>query len=127
MKNAYSQLKLDPETSKHCNFNIVSGEGTGTYCFFTGFYGLTDMPAALQTITDYTLVGLDNTHCSLDDIIVASCGSKEDHLKLFYKGLKKLYEDILRNYPKCHFAKTEMEWLGYKFTLSGTAPLETKT
>ena len=28
---AYSQLKLDPETARHCNFNIISGERTGTY------------------------------------------------------------------------------------------------
>ena len=29
--------------------------------------------------------------------------------------------------PKCHFAKTEIEWLGHKFTQSGIAPLQTKT
>ena len=32
-----------------------------------------------------------------------------------------------RNQPKCHFAKTKIQWLGYKFTKSGIAPLETKT
>ena len=37
LKNAYSQLKLDPETARHCNFNIISGERTGTYRFITGF------------------------------------------------------------------------------------------
>ena len=29
-KYAYSQLNLEPETATHCNFNIISGEGTGT-------------------------------------------------------------------------------------------------
>ena len=48
LKYAYSQLNLDPETARPCNFNIISGEGTGTYGFITGFYGLTDMPAAFQ-------------------------------------------------------------------------------
>ena len=47
LKYAYSQLKLDPETARHCNFNFISGERTGTYRFITGFYGLTDMPATL--------------------------------------------------------------------------------
>ena len=28
---AYSQLKLDPETSKHCFFNLIGGDCTGTY------------------------------------------------------------------------------------------------
>ena len=123
-KYAYSQLNLDPETARHCNFNIISGEGTGTYRFITGFYGLTDMPPEFQKIMDYTLVGLQNTHCFLDDIIVVSRGSKEEHLKLVYKCLKKLDEDNLRiNLPKCHFAKTEIEWLGHKFIQSGIAPL----
>ena len=128
LKYAYSQLKLDPETAQHCNFNIISAERTGTYRFITGFYGLTDMPAAFQKVMDYTLVGLQNTYCFLDGIIVVSRGSKEDHLKLVYKCLKKLDEDNLRiNLLKCHFAKTEIEWLGHKFSQSGIAPLESKT
>ena len=112
----------------HCKFNVVSGEGIGTYRFVTGFYRLTDMPAAFQKLMDYTLVGLDNTHCFLDEIIIVSRGSKDDHLKLFYNTLKKLDNNNWRiNLPKCHFAKTEMEWLCHKFTKSGIAPLETKT
>ena len=128
LKYAYSQLNLDPEMARHSNFNIIFGEGTGTYRFITGFYGLTDMPAAFQKVMDYTLVGLQHTYCFLDDIIVVSRGSKEEHLKLVYKCLEKLVEDNLRiNLPKCHFAKTEDEWLGQKFTQSGIAPLESKT
>ena len=111
LKYAYSQLNLDPETARHCNFKINSVEGTGTYRFITGFYGLTDMLAAFQKVMDYTLVGLNNTHCFLDDIIIVSRGSKEDHCKLVYKCLKKLDDNNLRkNLPKCHFAKTEIEW-----------------
>ena len=37
LKYAYSQLNLNPETARHCNFNINSGVGTGTYRFITGF------------------------------------------------------------------------------------------
>ena len=58
LKYAYSQLNLHPETAKHCNFNIVSGDMTGTYRFKTGFYGLTDMPAEFQKAMDYTLIAL---------------------------------------------------------------------
>ena len=128
LKYAYSQLKLDPETARLCNFNIISGERTGTYRFITGFYGVTNMPAAFQKVMVSTLVELQNTYFFLDDIIVVSSGSKEDHLNLVYKSLKKLDEDNLRiNLPKCHFTKTEIEWLGHKFTQSGIAPLESKT
>ena len=42
--------------------------------------------------------------------------------------VKKLDEDNLRiNLQKCHFEKTEIEWLGYKFTQTGISPLEIKT
>ena len=50
LKYAYSQLKLHHDTAKHCNFNIICGESTGTYRFKTGFYGLTDMPAEFQKL-----------------------------------------------------------------------------
>ena len=68
------------------------------------------MPAAFQKVIDYTLVGLNNTHCFLDDFIIVSRGTKEDHLKLNYMCLKILDKDNPRiNLPKCHFAKTEIE------------------
>ena len=59
---------------------------------------------------------------------MVSRGSKENHLNLVYKCLTKLDEDNLRiNLPKCHFAKTEIERLGHKFSQTGIAPLESKT
>ena len=86
------------------------------------------MPAAFQSVMDYTLVGVDNTHCFLDDIITVSRASIEDHLKLVYKCLKKLDDDNFTiKLPKCHFAKTEIECLGYKLIQSGITPFETKT
>ena len=60
---AYSQLNLHNDTTRHCNFNIVSGDMTGTYRFKTGFCGLTDMPAEFQKAIDCTLAELDNTFC----------------------------------------------------------------
>ena len=48
LQYAYSQLNLYSDTARHCNFNLLSEDMTGTYCFKTGFYGLTDMPAEFQ-------------------------------------------------------------------------------
>ena len=42
---AYSQIPLDEDTAKQCNFNIIGAQATGTYRFNNGFYGLTDMLA----------------------------------------------------------------------------------
>ena len=33
LKYGYSQLNFDSNTANHCNFNIVSGDMTGTYRF----------------------------------------------------------------------------------------------
>ena len=79
LKYAYSQLILDTNTANHCNFNIISGDMTGTYRFQTGFYGLTDMPAEFQKAMDYTLIGPKNTYCFLNDILIVSKGSLEEH------------------------------------------------
>ena len=126
MKYSYNQLILDPVTSRH--FNNVSGECADAYRFITVLYGLTDIPAAFRKTKDYILVGLINAHCFLDDIIIASRGSDEDHLELVYKCLKKLDEDNLRiNIPNVSFCQKRIEWLGNKFSPSGIAALEFKT
>ena len=128
LKYAYSQLKLIPETSRHCNFNNICGDSTGTYRFQTGFYGLTDMPAEFQKAMDYTLVGLINTYCFLDEIIIVSKGSKESHIQYVYKCLQKLYADNLRiNLSKCRFAKQQINWLGFTFCKKDVKPIESKT
>ena len=72
LQYVYSQLKLHSDTARHCNFNIVSGDMTGTYRFKTGFYGLTDMPAEFQKAIHCTLAGLENSFCFLDDILIVS-------------------------------------------------------
>ena len=128
LKYAYSQLKLHPETSHHCNFNIICSDSTGTYRFKTGFYGLTDIPAEFQKAMDYTLVGLTNTYCFLDDILIVSKGGKESHIEYVYKCLQKLDADNIRiNLSKCHFAKHQMNWLCFTFSKNGVKPIESKT
>ena len=79
---------------------------------------------------NYTLIGLRNTYCFLDDIIIVSTGTEADHLAYVFKCLKKLDDDNLRinlQLQECHSAKTEIEWLGSKFTQNGISPLESKT
>ena len=86
------------------------------------------MPAEFQKVMDYTLKGLQNTYCFLDDIIIVSTATEADHLAYVFKCLKKLDDDNLRiNLQKCHFVKIQIEWLGYKFTQTGISPLESKT
>ena len=68
---------------------------TGIYRFQMGFYGLTDMPAEFQKAMDYTLIGLKNTYCFLDDILIVSEGSLEEHKTYVVNCLKRLDDKIL--------------------------------
>ena len=55
VKHEYIKEKSNAETSLNCNSNLLSGKRTGLYRFLTGFYDLTDVPAAFQKVMDYTL------------------------------------------------------------------------
>ena len=74
LQDTYTQLNLLPETARHLDFKILSGDILGTYRFKPGSYGLTDMPAEFQKATD--TIGLTNTYWSYkDDILVNSSGT----------------------------------------------------
>ena len=69
IKHAHSQIPLDQQLQKHCNFNILVGKATGTYRFLKSFYGLTKRPAAVQKTMDVTLKNCHNKIAFLDDIL----------------------------------------------------------
>ena len=68
------------------------------------------MAAEFQKAMDYILIGLKNTYCFLDDILIVSKGSLEEHKSCVMNCLKRLDDENLRvNLPKCHFGKLEMD------------------
>ena len=52
MTYAYGQIPLHLLGAKHCNFQIIGGESTGTYRFVTSFNGLSVMPTEFQKVMD---------------------------------------------------------------------------
>ena len=54
LKYAYCQIPLHPDTAKRCNFNLVSGEATGTYRFLTGLYGLNRYASRISESTRFS-------------------------------------------------------------------------
>ena len=131
LKNAYGQLSLDNFTSSQCNFSLVGGDITGTYQFYglsTGFYGLGDMPNEFQRVKDSTLGNIPFTNCYLEDILVASKGSLNDHKKIVYKILPTLDSyNLAVKWSKCKFFQKKIDWLGFKISKSEIAPLFDKT
>ena len=79
LEYAYSQIPLHPEIRKHCNFNILGGKSTSTYKFINGFYRLSDMPTTIQKTLDRTLENIHNRFNFLDDILIITKGSPDDH------------------------------------------------
>ena len=128
LKNAYSQLQLCTDTSKQCNFSILGGETTGTYRFLTGFYGLGDMPNELQRVMDSLLKDIPFTNCYIDDILIASKGSLNEHKAIITKILNILdSKNMAVKWEKCAFFQKEIEWLGFKISNSGVKPLVGKS
>ena len=128
LQYAYSQLNLHSDTARYCNFILVSGDMTGTYRSKTGLYGLTDMPIEFQKAIDCTHIGLTNTFCFLDDILIVSRGRIEHHLDLVRKCLIKLDQKNLRiTFAKCYFAKEKIQWLRHNIMQTGLTPLSNKT
>ena len=72
-------MKLAPETSKHCKFAITGEKINGHYRFRKGFYGAADIPTIFQEIIDRRLG--HETPVWLDDSIVVTRGTKEEHTK----------------------------------------------
>ena len=127
LKYAYSQIPLDPNIQKHCNFSLLGGKATGTYRFINGFYGLTDMPATFQKTIDKTREGIHSKFAFLDDILIITKGSLNDHENEIDKVLNLLdKENLAIKLQKCEFAKTNLVWLGFKIHPNGIIPTNKK-
>ena len=127
LKYAFSQLQLSDLVSSHCNFNIVCEDFTGTYRFNPGFYDLTDMPKKLQKARDNTLQNIPGVICFLDDTLIVSKGSIEDHNKTIERVFQKLErEGFALKLSKCVFLVRQITWLGYDIDDSGYIPKNSK-
>ena len=110
---AYGQLILSRAARNLCIFAVTGGNFTGYYRFLKGFYGLADIPTIFREKSDHTL---ENKHPAwLDDIIVVTKGSKEEHMRELIDVLTKLENAGYRlSETKSEFFKTEIEWIGHR-------------
>ena len=85
---AYGQMRLAPETRIHCNFAVTGENMNCYYRFLKGFNGPAGLPTIFQEKTDRTLG--HQTPVWLDDIIIVTRGTKEEHTRKLYSVLSKL-------------------------------------
>ena len=63
----------------------------------------------------------------IDDILIVTKGTKQEHLDKVREILKVIDDaEFQLKAGKCNFAKQEVEWLGYKLTNSGVSPINSK-
>ena len=74
---------------------------------------------------DYTLLGLENLYCFLNDILIVFKRSEEDHNQYVVNCLKRLDEENFRiRLTKCRFANLKIAWLGCDISKSEISSIE---
>ena len=85
------------------------------------------MPKEFQKAMDNTLQGLSGVFCFLDDILIVSKGSVEDHNILVDKVISLLDEKgFSLKLSKCEFSLNQLSWLGYDIDSEGYRPKRSK-
>ena len=76
---------------------------------------------------DLTLTGISNTFAFIDDILIVTHGTEEEHIKKVIEVLRRLDEaNVNLKLDKCNFAADNIEWVGYKLSQQGVAPVNSK-
>ena len=100
-------MALDQKLVNSVFFFNSRGKINGNiYRFKNGFYGLTSMPTEFQKFIDKLLKQFPQANAFIDDILIASKGTKIEHIALVEKVLKKLdVSNASLKLRKCEFAK----------------------
>jgi transposase InsO family protein len=85
--------------------------------------GIKNSPDIFQAVINDLLGDLEFVQVYLDDILITSSGSFQDHLDKLSMVFKRLEQANFRaNLHKCFFAQEELEYLGYWLTRRGLQP-----
>lgn len=120
---AFNQLLLDDDSSKLLTLNTRRGLLATKRLSF----GVKTAPTQFQRVMDKILVGIKNVFCRIDDILVATSGSKEDHLQVLKQVFERLAKYNVRiRAQKCQFFKTEVIYMGFRLSSQGIHPVRSK-
>ena len=122
---AYGQMKLAPETSKHCNFAMTGEKINGYYRFLKGFYGPADIPTIFHEKIDRTLG--HQTPVWLGDNIIVTRGTKEENTRKLYSVLTKLENEGYKASKKSQYSTKKTIWFGHTISQDGIRPNKEKT
>ena len=89
--------------------------------------GLCNSPNIFQEKMGELMAGLDFARAYLDDLLILSRGSFDEHLDQLEQALTRLAEAGLKiNASKSSLCREELEYLGYWITRNGIRPVTKK-
>ena len=119
----FYHIELTPSSSALCTIVLPWGK----YEYLKLPMGLCNSPDIFQEKVNELFYGLDYVKAYIDDLLIITKDSFEEHLNKVGKVLHKLNNAGLKiNIGKSCFCKTELEYLGYWITQTGIRPLTKK-
>jgi hypothetical protein len=119
----YYHMVLSPNASCLCTIVLPWGK----YEYLRLPMGLCNSPDIFQEKMSELMVGLEFARAYLDDLLVLSMHTFDEHLKHIELVLHRLLEAGLKiNSSKGYFCRDEVEYLGYWITRDGIRPVNKK-
>ena len=117
LQSGYWQVEMEEEDKAKTGFSVGN---LGFYEANRMPFGLTNAPATFQRLMEKTLKDLPNCFAYLDDIIIYSSGTVEDHLSKLESVFSRLLEYGLKLKPsKCHLLLKKVKYLGHVVSENG--------
>ena len=119
----YYTISLDPDASKVCTIIFPWGK----YSYKRLPMGIAGSPDIFQEKMSDLMATLEFVRTYLDDLLIITKGSLEDHLEKLSMVLTRLQDAGLKiNADKSNFCTIETEYLGYILTRDGIKPQSNK-
>lgn len=126
LKSGYYQIKMSESNESISKTAFITEDGH--YEFLRLPFGLANAPSCFQQMMHKVIGNLrfGKVIVYLDDVLIVS-ETVEENLQLLEEVLKIFKENGLTlNLKKCHFLKTEIEFLGYRVKQNSIMPSEAK-
>ena len=119
----YYHIELSPDAKKLCTIVLPWGK----YEYQRLPVGLSNSPDIFQEKMSTLMQDLEYVRAYIDDLLVITSGSWQDHLDKLDEVLDRLQKAGLKvNAKKSFFGKPEVEYLGYMITQNGIKPVQDK-
>jgi len=119
----YYHIELSPNSSRYCTIVLPWGK----YEYLRLPMGLCISADIFQERMGDLFAGMEFARAYIDDLLVVSSSTFEDHLDKLEQVLSRLQQAGLKvNASKSFFGREELEYLGYWITQEGIKPLSKK-